>query len=37
VRGRYEKLEAFKALLDTHDPEGKFRNADVERTIFGNG
>ena len=36
VRARYEKLPAFRALLDAHDPGGKFRNAFVERMIFAN-
>ena len=35
VRSRYEKLGAFKALLDAYDPRGKFRNAFVDRMIFG--
>ena len=35
VRSRYEKLGAFKALLNTYDPHGKFRNAFVDRMIFG--
>ncbi len=35
VRSRYAKLDAFKDLLDAHDPAGKFRNAFVERMIFG--
>jgi xylitol oxidase len=37
VQSRYEKLGAFKALLERHDPKGKFRNAFVERNIFGDG
>jgi xylitol oxidase len=35
LQARYTKLEAFRALLKTHDPGGKFRNAFVERNIFG--
>lgn len=34
VRARYEKLDAFRDLLVAHDPEGKFRNAFLERYIF---
>ena len=34
VQSRYEKLPAFKALLATHDPKGKFRNAFVERNLY---
>ncbi len=35
VRSRYAELAPFKALLDRHDPAGKFRNPYVERMIFG--
>ena len=35
VRARYGKLDAFKALIETHDPGGKFRNDFVDRNIFG--
>jgi len=35
VQARYTKLGAFKTLLDTHDPGGKFRNAFIERNILG--
>ena len=35
VRSRYEKLGAFKDLLDAYDPAGKFRNGFVDRMIFG--
>ena len=34
VQARYRKLEAFRDLLETRDPAGKFRNSFVERTIF---
>jgi xylitol oxidase len=34
---RYPKLPAFRALLARHDPEGKFRNAFVDRYVFGRG
>ena len=33
IRARYPRLADFQALLHTHDPRGKFRNAFVERTI----
>ncbi len=32
---RYEKLPSFRALIETHDPAGKFRNRYIERNIFG--
>ncbi len=35
VRAGYRKLGPFKALLDRFDPHGKFRNALVDRMIFG--
>jgi alditol oxidase len=35
VQPRYARLPDFRALLDAHDPHGKFRNAFVERTVFG--
>ncbi len=35
VRAGYAKLGPFKALLDRYDPHGKFRNAFVDRMIFG--
>jgi xylitol oxidase len=35
VHSRYEKIGAFRALLDKHDPAGKFRNNFVDRNIFG--
>ena len=35
IRSRYAKLGAFRDLLDRYDPAGKFRNAYVERMIFG--
>lgn len=31
----YEKLTDFRQLLRRFDPEGKFRNAFLERTVFG--
>jgi xylitol oxidase len=33
--GLYERLPAFRRLLQAHDPEGKFRNAFLERYVFG--
>ncbi len=35
VRSRYARLGAFRDLLDTYDPAGKFRNAFINRMIFG--
>lgn len=35
VQARYPRLPAFRALLNAHDPGGKFRNAFVERYVFG--
>ncbi len=35
VRSRYEKLPAFRELLGRHDPDGRFRNAFVERYVVG--
>ncbi len=35
VRSRYARLDAFKDLLNAHDPAGKFRNAFIDRMIFG--
>jgi xylitol oxidase len=37
VRSRYAKLPEFADLLSRHDPAGKFRNAFLERYIFGRG
>ncbi len=37
IRSRYAKLGAFRDLLVRYDPAGKFRNAFVERMIFGRG
>jgi alditol oxidase len=31
----YEKLNEFRQLLRRFDPQGKFRNAFLERTVFG--
>jgi xylitol oxidase len=35
LQTRYPKIEDFKALLTKHDPQGKFRNAYLDRHIFG--
>ena len=35
VQSTYEKLPAFVELLGRHDPGGKFRNAFLDRYIFG--
>lgn len=37
VMSRYELLRDFVALADLHDPDGKFRNAFLERNVFGGG
>jgi xylitol oxidase len=37
VQARYPKLPAFRDLLNTHDPKGKFWNPFVERFVFGRG
>jgi alditol oxidase len=34
MRTHYPRLADFRALLQEHDPHGKFRNAFVERNIF---
>ena len=34
IRSSYEKLPLFAALLEQHDPTGKFRNAFLTRYIF---
>ena len=36
VRSRYERLADFRALANQHDPKGKFRNAFLQRNVFGN-
>jgi len=35
VQAAYPKMEAFKALLRSTDPEGKFRNGYLDRYVFG--
>jgi xylitol oxidase len=34
LQSRYPKIRDFRQLLERHDPQGKFRNAFLERTIF---
>jgi xylitol oxidase len=35
VLSRYPKIGEFRAALAAYDPSGKFRNAFVERYVFG--
>lgn len=35
VQAHYEKLADFRALLNHYDPQGKFRNAFLDKYIFG--
>ncbi|HEY3476818.1 MAG TPA: D-arabinono-1,4-lactone oxidase, partial [Anaerolineales bacterium] len=35
LKGLYEKLPDFQDLLQRYDPEGKFRNAYLDKNIFG--
>jgi alditol oxidase len=37
VRSSYERLPAFVALAERHDPKGTFRNAFLERYVFAGG
>jgi len=37
LEARYEKLHDFKKLAAEYDPKGKFRNAFLERNIYGLG
>lgn len=34
LQSRYEKIGDFRQLLEEYDPEGKFRNAFLERNVF---
>src|SRR5262249_7028294 len=34
IQARYARLADFRALLQKHDPRGKFRNSFVERNLF---
>lgn len=35
LQSRYEKMHDFVEMVKTYDPKGKFRNAFLDRTIFG--
>ena len=35
LQSRYEKMEAFKAMMKQYDPQGKFRNAFLDTNLFG--
>jgi alditol oxidase len=35
LKERYQKLDDFKALLEVHDPNGKFRNDFINQNIYG--
>ncbi|NDU94835.1 D-arabinono-1,4-lactone oxidase [Spirosoma terrae] len=35
LQSRYEKLDDFKKLVKEYDPNGKFRNAFLDSTIYG--
>jgi xylitol oxidase len=35
LQARYERLADFRGLLEAFDPKGRFRNAFVERYVFG--
>jgi len=35
VQARYPRLADFRTLLNAHDPKGKFRNAFVDKYVFG--
>jgi xylitol oxidase len=35
LESRYEKLADFKKMVEGYDPQGKFRNAFLERNIYG--
>ncbi len=35
LQSRIEKLADFKALMQKHDPEGKFRNEFIDTNLFG--
>ncbi|RJG46271.1 FAD-binding protein [Mesorhizobium sp. DCY119] len=34
IQAQYPRLSDFKALIQAHDPHGKFRNRFVDRTLF---
>ncbi|HVG00927.1 MAG TPA: hypothetical protein VND68_13895 [Chloroflexia bacterium] len=35
VQARFPRLPDFRRLLETYDPQGKFRNAFLDAYIFG--
>ncbi|PWK77158.1 xylitol oxidase [Mucilaginibacter oryzae] len=35
LASRYEKMEAFKAMVDEFDPDGKFRNQFLTNVLYG--
>ena len=35
LQSRYPKLAAYQALINQHDPRGKFRNEFIDKNIFG--
>jgi xylitol oxidase len=35
LQSHYAKLNSFKDLLNTHDPEGKFRNHFIDTNLYG--
>lgn len=35
LAGRYEKMEDFRKIVAEYDPKGKFRNAYLERNLYG--
>jgi xylitol oxidase len=35
LQSRYEKLPEFKQLMKEYDPQGKFRNAFLDKNLFG--
>jgi len=35
LEARYPKLQDFKKLVAQYDPHGKFRNAFLEREVYG--
>jgi xylitol oxidase len=37
LRSRYQRLPDFLALARKHDPQGKFRNAFLDRNVYGLG
>ncbi|HMF73378.1 MAG TPA: D-arabinono-1,4-lactone oxidase, partial [Flavitalea sp.] len=34
LRGKYEKLDAFKKLVASYDPKGKFRNEFLKKNLY---